>query len=135
MPPGLVADVNGTPIMEDIDPPAPCFLSSCRWGNTTKWAPTRATAGLRRRHLERSSDRWRCVGAPSGTRAGNHCVATYNIETFMDTALIRADDGEWLRMLKSTKPTPRHDRVLSPGLQKLSVKRKIRPKGFLSTAR
>ena len=60
----------------------------------------------------------------------NHCVVAYNIETFMDTAQFKQTMDEWLRMLKSTKPAPGHDRVLYPGLPEAECEVEYKAKGI-----
>jgi LDH2 family malate/lactate/ureidoglycolate dehydrogenase len=74
------------------------------------------------------------TGGPFGINAVpqncSHCVAAFNIETFMDTDEFKRTMDEWLRMLKSTKPAPGHDRVLYPGLPEAECEVEYKAKGI-----
>ena len=127
--PGWVADVNGTPIMEELDPPEPSTVLLLPLGSTREMGSHKGY-GLA------------CVvdilsgiltGGGYGVIAGdslNHCVVAYNIEAFMDTAQFKRTMDEWLYMLKSTKPAPGHDRVLYPGLPEAECEIEYKAKGI-----
>ena len=59
-----------------------------------------------------------------------HCVAAYNIESFMDTAEFKRTMDEWLKLLRTTKPAPGYDRVLYPGLPEAEAETANRAKGI-----
>ena len=130
LPPGIVADANGTPIMYEVDPPEPPYdcllpLGSMREMGSHKGYGLAGVVDILSGIL---------TGGPFGINAGpyncNHFVAAYNIETFMDTAQFKRTMDEWLRMLKSTKPAPGHDRVLYPGLPEAECEVEYKAKGI-----
>ncbi len=129
LPPGWVGAADGTPIMEEIEPPDPGSVLFLPLGSTREMGSHKGY-GLA------------CVvdilsgiltGGGYGVIAGgkcNHCVAAYNIESFMDTAQFKKTMDEWLRMLKSTKPAPGHDRVFYPGLPEAECELEYKAKGI-----
>ena len=135
LPPGWVADGEGTPIMEETMPPAPGYenpgqSSLLPLGSTREMGSHKGygLAGI--------------VEILSGILTGGgfgvkfprpdyrHCVAAYNIESFMDTKEFKSTMDEFLRMLKSTKPAKGHDRVFYPGLPEAECEVKYRAEGI-----
>ena len=130
LPPGWVSDANGTPIMDEVDPPPPDIDRLLPLGSTHEMGSHKGyglagvvdiLGGI-------------LTGGPFGINAVpqhcSHCVAAYNIETFMDTAQFKRTMDEWLLMLKSTKPAPGHDRVLYPGLPEAECEIEYKAKGI-----
>ena len=54
-------------------------------------------------------------GAVPGRPNFGHYVAAYSIDAFTDAESFKTEMDEWLRMMKTTKPAPGHDRVLVAG--------------------
>ena len=69
-------------------------------------------------------------GANPGYPNYGHCVAAYDIGAFMDVAEFKRTMDEWLRMLKSTKPAPGHDRVFYAGLPEAECEAECKAKGI-----
>jgi LDH2 family malate/lactate/ureidoglycolate dehydrogenase len=136
--PGWVADANGTPIMEEVDPPEPNSTMLLPLGSTREMGSHKGyglacvvdifsgilTGGGYGAFAGDSS-----TGAIGGARC-NHCVVAYNIESFMEVAQFKKTMDEWLVMLKSTKPAPGHDRVYYPGLLEAECEIEYRAKGI-----
>ena len=117
IPGGYVADMEGTPIMEEG--PLPDQYRALPAGSTRELGSHKGY-GLA------------CVveilcGILSGggyafmpqERAGRararHMVAAYSIDVFTDVGEFKGLMDEWMQGLKATPPAPGHDRVLVPG--------------------
>ena len=119
--PGWVADADGVPIMEEVDPP---ILGS--EGRASSYllpvGGTRESGSHKGYGLACMVDILGGVlsgggfGAVPGRPNFGHVVAAYNIEAFMDTAEFKRTMDDFLRMLRETLPARGHDRVLFPGL-------------------
>ncbi|MEK7353604.1 MAG: Ldh family oxidoreductase [Chloroflexota bacterium] len=135
LPPGWIGDANGTPIMEDVDPPAPGYEVRSK-SSLLPLGSTRELGSHKGYGLAMVVDILSGVltgggyGALPGRVGFNHCVAAYNIEAFMDTVEFKRTMDEWLIMLKSTKPAPGYDRVLYPGLPEAEAEVANRAKGI-----
>lgn len=135
LPPGWVGDADGTPVMEDMDPPAPGYEGRPHsfllpLGSTWELSSHKGY-GLAS-VVEILSGILTGGGyGVSPTQIGfNHCVAAYTIESFMDTTEFKRTMDEWLKFLKSTKPAPGHDRVLYPGLLEAETEKTNRAQGI-----
>jgi len=119
--PGWVSGSDGEPIMEESDPPPPSYE-----GHTTGYllpvGGTRELGSHKGYGLMAIVDILGGIlsgggyGANPGRPNFGHYVAAYSIEAFMDTSEFKQTMDEWLFMLRTTKPTAGHDRVLFPGL-------------------
>ncbi|MBI4296813.1 MAG: Ldh family oxidoreductase [Chloroflexi bacterium] len=135
LPAGWVADASGSPIMVEADPPVPGYegpggsrmlpLGSTRDLGSHKGYGLAGVVEILSGILTGGG-----YGAKIGRPNFNHCVAAYNIESFMDTAQFKQTMDEWLQMLKSTKPAPGHNRVLYPGLPEAECEAENRAKGI-----
>lgn len=134
LPPGWLADANGTPIMKEVDPPTEGPGQSRMF--MLPLGSTRELGSHKGYGLACVVDILSGILTGGGYGANlrrpnfNHCVAAYNIEAFMDTAQFKRTMDEWLQMLKSTKPAPGHDRVLYPGLPEAECEVENRAKGI-----
>ena len=133
LPPGWIADANGTPIMEET------LLSGEEWRGQAHLLPLGST----REMGSQKGYGLACVveilsgiltggsfGAKMGRPNFNHCVAAYSIEAFMDTAEFKRTMDEFLQTLTSTKPALGHDRVLYPGLPEAEAEVENRANGI-----
>jgi L-2-hydroxycarboxylate dehydrogenase (NAD+) len=68
-------------------------------------------------------------GAVPGRPNFGHYVAAYNVAGFDDPEHFKGSMDEWLRMMKSTKPAPGHDRVLVAGQPEAEVEAVRRVEG------
>lgn len=113
MEPGWLADPDGNPIMDEADPPGKYILLPL--------GSTRELGSHKGYGLSCMVDIMAGVltgvgfGAVPGRPNFGHYVAAYAIEAFTDVDEFKNMMDEWLRMLKSTKPAPGHDRVLVAG--------------------
>ena len=118
---GWVADNQGSPIMEEVDPPVPGYEGSA----SSYLLPVGGTRELG----SHKGYGMMCIvdilggimtGGGYGINPGRpnfgHYVAAYNIEAFMDTVEFKETMDEWIGMLTASKPAPGHDRVMYPGL-------------------
>jgi L-2-hydroxycarboxylate dehydrogenase (NAD+) len=129
LPAGWIAEVNGTPIMTETDPPPAGPARMLPLGSTREMGSHKGyglaciveiLSGIL------TSGGFNRVGGSTF----NHCVAAYSIEAFMDTAEFKRTMDEWLRLLKSTKPAAGHDRVFYPGLPEAEAEVEHRAKGI-----
>ncbi len=132
LPAGWVPDASGTPIMEEVAVPAGgpgqnrvLPLGSTREMGSHKGYGLSCVVDILSGILTGGG-----YGANPGRPNYGHCVAAYNIAAFMDIAQFKRTMDEWLRMLKSTKPAPGHDRVLYPGLPEAECEVEYRAKGI-----
>ena len=130
LPPGWVADANGTPIMEEVDPPSPGISRLLPLGSTREMGSHKGYGLAGVVDILSGILTGGGYGAINEPRSCNHCVIAYNIETFMDTVQFKRTMDEWLRMLKSTKPAPGYDRVLYPGLLEAEYEVEYKAKGI-----
>ena len=110
---GWLADTQGTPIMEAIDPPdkyALLPLGSTRELGSHKGYGLSCVVDILAGVLTGFG-----YGAVPGRPNFGHYVAAYSIEAFTDVEQFKDTMDEWLRMMKGTKPAPGHDRVLVAG--------------------
>ncbi|MFC1943426.1 Ldh family oxidoreductase [Chloroflexota bacterium] len=135
IPPGWVADTDGTPIMEEAMPTVPGYEAPGQsrllpLGSTREMGSHKGygLAGI----VEILSGILTGGGfsAKIGPPNFNHCVAAYDIEVFMDTKQFKRTMDEWLQTLKSTRPAAGHDRVLYPGLPEAECEVEYRAKGI-----
>jgi len=135
LPPGWVANADGTPIMEEVEPPRPGYEVRSR-SNLLPLGSTRDLGSHKGYGLACVVDILSGIltgggyGALPGRVGFMHCVAAYNIESFMDTAEFKRTMDEWLKLLRTTKPAPGYDRVLYPGLPEAEAETVNRAKGI-----
>ena len=130
LPPGCIADANGTPIMEETDPPPPNVYRLLPLGSTRQMGSHKGYGLAGVVDIFSGILTGGGYGASNGRNICNHCVIAYNIEIFMDTAQFKRTMDDWLGMLKSTKPAPGHDRVLYPGLPEAECEIEYKAKGI-----
>ena len=128
--PGWIADADGTPIMEEVDPPAPGIDRILPLGSTREMGSHKGYGLAGVVDIFSGILTGGGYGASNPRHVCNHCVVAYNIEAFMDIAQFKQTMDKWLQMLKSTKPAPGHDRVLYPGLLEAECEREYKAKGI-----
>ena len=112
---GWVAEADGTPIMEDSDPPSVDVAALLPLGSTREMGSHKGFGlGM-------------LVDILSGILSGggysmfpgrpynHHMVAAYRIDAFSDVDGFKEMMDEFLQTLKATPPAPGHDRVIVPG--------------------
>jgi LDH2 family malate/lactate/ureidoglycolate dehydrogenase len=123
MEPGWMADSEGTPVMEEVDP-------AMRESGGYQLLPLGSTRELGSHKGYGLS----CVvdilagvltgvgyGAMPGRPNFGHYVAAYSIDAFTDVDSFKDMMDEWLLMMKNAKPAPGHDRVLVAGQPEAEV--------------
>jgi len=115
--PGLVADEQGTPIMEEAPPPPLEKLQMLPVGATRELGSHK---GYGLSVVAQIFTGILSAGdfgpAAFGTGRMCHFLSAYNIEAFTDTAKFKTDMDAFLRYLRETPPAPGHDRVYYAGL-------------------
>ena len=118
--PGWIAASDGSPLMEESPPPEQGYgrvmtpllpLGSNREMGSHKGYGLMAVVDILGGILSGGG-----YGLNPGRPNFGHYIAAYNVEAFMDVGEFKRTMDEWLRMLKSTKPAPGHERVIYPGL-------------------
>lgn len=118
--PGWIAAEDGSPLMEEGPPPEQGYgrvltpllpLGSNREMGSHKGYGLMAIVDVLGGILSGGG-----YGLNPGRPNFGHYVAAYSVEAFMDVAEFKRTMDEWLRMLRTTKPAPGHERVLYPGL-------------------
>jgi LDH2 family malate/lactate/ureidoglycolate dehydrogenase len=125
--PGWLADAQGNPIMEPIDPPDKYILlplGSTRELGSHKGYGLSCVVDILAGVLTGFG-----YGAWPGRPNFGHYVAAYSVEAFTDVDSFKEMMDEWLRMMKSTKPAPGHDRVLVAGQPEAEVEAVRRVEG------
>ena len=128
MEPGWLADPEGNPIMEEAEPPEKYTLLPL--------GSTRELGSHKGYGLSCMVDILAGVltgvgfGALPGRPNFGHYVAAYAIDAFTDVDSFKEMMGEWLRMLKSTKPAPGHERVLVAGQPEAEMETVRRAEGI-----
>ena len=118
MEPGWLADKEGNPLMEEVDPAD----REAQGYSLLPLGSTRELGSHKGYGLSCVVDILAGVltgvgyGAVPGRPNFGHYVAAYSIEAFMDTAQFKRTMDEFLHMLRTTRPAKGHDRVLYPGL-------------------
>ncbi len=128
MEPGWLADHEGNPIMEGLDPPEEYVLLPL--GSTRELGSHKGYG-------------FSCIvdilgglltgvgyGAFPGRPNFGHHVAAYRIDAFTDVDRFKEMMDEWMRMLKTTKPAPGHDRVMVAGQPEAEVEAARRVEGI-----
>ena len=117
---GWVADHEGRPIMEEVDPPAPGYEGSASsyllpLGGTREVGSHKGYGMMCLVDILGGILTGGGYGMNPGRPNFGHYVAAYNIEAFMDTKEFKTTMDEWINMLNSSRPAPGHDRVMYPG--------------------
>ena len=118
--PGWVADADGNPIMEEVEPPRPGYEGAAT-SHLLTLGSTRELGSHKGYGLSAAVDILGGIlsGGGYGLNPGRpnfgHMVAAYRIDAFVDVDYFKSTMDEWIHMLESTKPAKGHDRVLYPG--------------------
>tara|TARA_Y100000590_G_scaffold466440_2_gene641831 strand:+ start:676 stop:1842 length:1167 start_codon:yes stop_codon:yes gene_type:complete len=117
---GWVADHEGRPIMEEVEPPVPGYEGSASsyllpLGGTREVGSHKGYGMMCLVDILGGILTGGGYGMNPGRPNFGHYVAAYNIEAFMDTKEFKTTMDEWINMLNSSRPAPGHDRVMYPG--------------------
>ena len=130
---GWIADKEGNPIMEEMDAPSAeaagdytlLPLGSTRELGSHKGYGFGAIVDILAGVLTGVG-----YGAVPGRPNFGHYVAAYSINAFTDVDTFKDMMDEWLRMMKTTKPAPGHERVLVAGQPEAEVEAVRRVEGI-----
>lgn len=111
--PGWLADEDGNPIMEEIDPPDKYTLLPL--GSTRELGSHKGYGLACMVDILAGVLTGMGYGAFPGRPNFGHYVAAYSIDAFTEVDAFKETMDEWLLMMKNTKPAPGHDRVLVAG--------------------
>ena len=128
MEPGWLADPDGNPIMEEADPPD--IYTLLPLGSTRELGSHKGYGLAGMVDILAGVLTGFGFGAIPGRPNFGHYVAAYSIEAFTEVDGFKEMMDEWLRMLKSTKPAPGHDRVLVAGQPEAEVEAVRRVEGI-----
>ena len=111
--PGMVADDDGSPIMEPRQPPKETWMLPV---GATREMGSHKGYGLG--VIAQVFSGILAAGAFGEYYGGqmSHFVAAYSVEAFTDVKKFKSDMDKFLRYLKETPPAPGHDRVYYAGL-------------------
>ena len=136
VPPGWLADDDGSPIMESMEVPA-------SWGPSSPTRNGLLPLGSTRESGSHKGYGLSCIvdilcGVLSGTGYGMvpgrpnfaHFVGAYSIEAFTEVDTFKGLMDDFLRDLKNTPPAPGHDRVLYAGLAEAEEEQERRANGI-----
>ena len=133
--PGWIVAEDGTPVMEESEPP-PLGPHGLALASLLPLGSTRELGSHKGYGLGAMVDILSGIltgggyGANPGRPNFGHYVAAYNIEAFVDTGEFKQMMDEWLQMLKSTPPAPGHERVLYAGLLEAELEMERRANGI-----
>ena len=113
--PGWIADTEGTPMMQEVEPPPLGVDRLLPLGSTREMSSHKGYGLASVVEVFSSILTGGGYSVKNGKNNCNHCVVAYNVEAFMDINEFKRTMDEWIRMLKATKPAKGHDRVLYPG--------------------
>jgi len=126
--PGWLADAEGNPVMEEVDPPEKYTLlplGSTRELGSHKGYGLSCIVDILAGVLTGVG-----YGAVPGRPNFGHYVAAYSIDAFTDVDSFKETMDEWLRMMKTTRPAPGHDRVMVAGQPEAEVEAVRRVEGI-----
>lgn len=128
LPPGWIADEEGTPIMESIDPPEKYRvlpLGSTQELGSYKGYGLACVVDILAGILSGGG-----YGMVAGSGFNNHFFTAYNIEAFTSVSQFKDMMDDFLRELKDTPPAPGHQRVLVPGQLEWETEQERRANGI-----
>ena len=133
--PGWTADENGTPVMHEVDAPPPGpdgipLANLLPLGSTMDLGSHKGYGLMAIVDILGGILSGGGYGLVPGRPNFNHYVAAYDVEAFMDTAEFKRTMDEWLYTLRTTRPSPGHDRVVYAGLREAETVEDRRANGI-----
>ena len=130
IPPGWVADDEGTPIMEGGQAPDPDKRNLLPLGSTREQGSHKGYGLAMMPYVLATLLSGVLPAMLTGATSSEHYFAAYNIAAFTDVDEFKDNMDRTLRMLKNTKPAPGHDRVVYAGLLEHEEEQQRRAKGI-----
>ncbi len=128
--PGWIAEMDGTPIMEETPVRERGEYMQLPMGGTREQGSHKGYGFSLMSEVLASA----LSGAPSSMvdqgGASHHYFAAYNIAAFTDLDTFKDNMDKMLRMLRDTKPAPGHERVMYPGLSEYEEEQERRANGI-----
>ena len=128
IPPGWLAEQDGTPIMEEKQAPDSYWLlpvGGTREGGSHKGYGLSCVVDILAGVLTGFG-----YGAVPGRPNFGHYVAAYSVDAFTDVIHFKREMDEWVRMMNATKPAPGHDRVIVAGQPEAEMEAVRRDEGI-----
>jgi len=128
IPPGWLAQEDGTPIMDEQPAPDSYWLlpvGGSREGGSHKGYGLSCVVDILAGVLTGFG-----YGAVPGRPNFGHYVAAYSVDAFTDAAHFKQEMDEWVRMMNATKPAPGHDRVIVAGQPEAEIEAVRRDEGI-----
>jgi L-2-hydroxycarboxylate dehydrogenase (NAD+) len=129
LPPGILAEDDGTPIMEPIPAPA-SFSRMLPLGSTPELASHKGYGLACAVEILTNVLGGLTFSARLPRHDHNHCVAALDVAVFSDPAEFKRAMDDFARMLKATSPAPGHERVLVPGQLEWEAEQERRANGI-----
>ena len=129
--PGWMAELDGTPIMEEIPVRERGQYYQLPLGGTRESGSHKGYGfSLMSEILATGLSGSLPSMVERGAGASHHYFAAYNIAAFTDVDTFKDNMDKMLRMLRETRPAPGHDRVLYPGLSEYEEEQERRANGI-----
>ena len=128
IPPGWLAEADGTPIMDERQAPDNYWLlpvGGSREGGSHKGYGLSCVVDILAGVLTGFG-----YGAVPGRPNFGHYVAAYSVDAFTDVAHFKQEMDDWVRMMNATKPAPSHDRVIVAGQPEAEIEAIRRDEGI-----
>lgn len=128
--PGWLGEEDGTPIMEEMDPPDSDDPPMLPFAATRELGSHKAYGLAMMVTIMSTLMPGQRPAMLTGKPGGEHVFAAFNIEAFTDVEEFKNNMDRMLRALRETKPAPGHDRVLYAGLSEYEEEQKRRTDGI-----
>jgi LDH2 family malate/lactate/ureidoglycolate dehydrogenase len=129
LPPGLLAEDDGTPIMQPIPAPA-AFSRLLPLGSTPELGSHKGYGLACAVDILTNVLGGLTFGARVGRGHHNHCVAAIDVRAFSDLEEFRQTMDDFVRTLRETPPAPGCERVLVPGQLEWEAEQERRARGI-----
>ncbi len=129
LPPGLLADEDGTPIMQSIPAPA-TYSRLLPLGSTPELGSHKGYGLACMVEILTNVLGGLTFGFRLGLNSHNHCVVAINVRAFSDLDEFKRTMDDYVRMLRETPPSAGQERVLVPGQLEWEAEQERRTKGI-----
>ncbi len=128
--PGWIADLDGTPVMEETPVRERGQYYQLPLGGSREQGSHKGYGFAMMSEIMGTmlSGTLPTMLAPGG--GSSHYFAAYNIEAFTDLDAFKENMDQMLRTLRDTKPAPGHDRVIYPGVSEYEEEQDRRANGI-----
>ena len=129
LPPGMIADAEGTPI--ETAGPLPEGYKNIPFGGTRELGSHKGYGlAMVVEIMCTILSGGMPMTLPDAERRATHHVAAYDIDAFTDVDEFKELMDRWLEHMEATPPAPGHERVLTPGLEEEEAEAQRRERGI-----